>query len=165
LSLALVRVDDRLIHGQVLLGWGPTLDPARYVVVDDGLSRDPFERALLESSAGGTPVEVLSVADAPARLAALALTSEPAIVLARALPEAARLLAGLARAGALLPALNLGGLHYAPGKTRVHDVIYLDHADRAALAAITGMGVRVVVQDVPATRPFDAPADWQEEPA
>ena len=163
MSLALLRVDDRLIHGQVLLGWGPSLDPARYVVVDDGLSADPFERALLESSASGTPVEVLGVEMAATRLAALSGDPGATVVLVRALPEAARLVAALARNGALPQAINLGGLHYAPGKTRVHDAVYLDRADRAALAALNDLGVRVVVQDVPATRPFDAPADWREE--
>ena len=160
-----MRVDDRLIHGQVLLGWGPSLDPERYVVVDDGLAADPFERALLEASASGTPVEVLGVELAAQRLAALDAGSGATVVLVRALPEAARLAGALARAGALPQAINLGGLHYAPGKTRVHDVVYLDRADRAALAALADLGVRVVVQDVPATRPFDAPADWREEPA
>ena len=165
MSLALVRVDDRLIHGQVLLGWGPALDPARYVVVDDGLAADPFERALIESSVGAIPLEVLALDAAVPRLAALAPGPEPTVVLVRSLPEMARLVGGLARAGALPAAVNLGGLHYAPGKSRVHDAIYLDHADRAALAALAGLGVRVVVQDVPATRPFDVPADWREEPA
>jgi len=165
LSLALVRVDDRLIHGQVLLGWGPKLDPARYVVVDDGLAADPFERALLEGSVGTVPLEVLALDAAVPRLAALTSAPEPTVVLVRSLPEVARLAGALARAGALPRAVNLGGLHYAPGKSRVHDAIYLDHADRAALAALAGLGVRVVVQDVPATRPFDAPADWREEPA
>jgi mannose/fructose/N-acetylgalactosamine-specific phosphotransferase system component IIB len=165
LSLALVRVDDRLIHGQVLLGWGPALEPARYVVVDDGLASDPFERALLEASASGTPVEVLGIELAAPRLAALALAPEATVVLVRALPEAARLAAALARLGAAPPAINLGGLHYAPGKSRVHDAVYLDHADRAALAALAALDVRIVVQDVPATRPFDAPLEWQEETA
>ena len=165
MSLVLVRVDDRLIHGQVLLGWGPALDPARYVVADDGLAADPFERALLEASAPGTPVEVLGIELAAARLAALSAESGATVVLVRALPEAARLAGALGRAGALPQAINLGGLHYAPGKTRVHDVVYLDRADRAALAALADLGVRVVVQDVPATRPFDAPPDWREEPA
>ena len=160
-----MRVDDRLIHGQVLLGWGPTLDPARYVVIDDGLASDPFERALLEASAGGTPVEVLGVELGARRLAALEVDPGATVVLVRALPEAARLAGALARAGAPPRAINLGGLHYAPGKTRVHDVVYLDRADRAALAAIADLGVRVVVQDVPATRPFDVPESWREEPA
>jgi len=160
-----VRVDDRLIHGQVLLGWGPALDPARYVVVDDGLAGDPFERALLEASASGTPVEVLGVELAATRLAALSAEPVATVVLVRALPEAARLAGALGRAGALPQAINLGGLHYAPGKTRVHDAVYLDRADRAALAALADLGVRVVVQDVPATRPFDVPPDWREEPA
>jgi mannose/fructose-specific phosphotransferase system component IIA len=36
-SWALHRIDDRLIHGQVLVAWGARLDPARIWVVDDGV--------------------------------------------------------------------------------------------------------------------------------
>ena len=64
-----------------------------------------------------------------------------------------------------LPSINLGGLHYAPGKSREHDLVYLDAVDRAALRALEALGVRVIVQDVPSTVPFDVPADWREESA
>jgi len=162
LSLVLLRVDDRLIHGQVLLGWGPALSPDRYAVIDDVMAHDPFQAALLIATTGGIPVDVLSESDVPARLVALSTAPEAVIVLVRGLPEAARVAAALARAGHAPPSINLGGLHYAPGKERVHDAVYLDPADRAALAELARLGVRVIVQDVPATRPMDAPPDWRE---
>ncbi len=162
MSLALLRVDDRLIHGQVLLGWGPALSPDRFAVVDDGMAKDPFQAALLVATTGGTPVDVLSEAEVPTRLVALSAAHDSVLVLVRGLPEAARVMAALARAGHAPASINLGGLHYAPGKERVHDNVYLDAKDRAALAELTRLGVRVIVQDVPATRPMDAPPDWRE---
>jgi len=162
LSLAWIRVDDRLIHGQVLLAWGPALSPDRYAVVDDMLAHDPFQSALLAATTGGLPVDVLSEADVASRLVALAAGPESTFVLVRGLPEAARLAAALDRAGRPPALINVGGLHYSPGKERVHDAVYLDPADRAALAELARLGVRVIVQDVPATRPMDAPPDWRE---
>jgi hypothetical protein len=50
------------------------------------------------------------------------------------------------------PALNLGGLHYAPGKSKVNEYIYLDDGDRGAARALLKLGVTLEVQDVPATR-------------
>lgn len=161
MSLVLVRIDDRLIHGQVLLGWGPVLSPDRYVVVDDAMAHDPFQSALLAATTGGVPVDVLSEADVPSRLVPLVLSHDAAVVLVRGLPEAARLATALARAGYAPGSVNLGGLHYAPGKERFQDAVYLDAQDRAALSALAALGVRVIVQDVPATRPMDAPPDWR----
>ncbi|MGH7670271.1 MAG: PTS sugar transporter subunit IIB, partial [Gemmatimonadaceae bacterium] len=37
MSLALYRIDDRLIHGQVVLGWGQPLDAGFIVLVDDAV--------------------------------------------------------------------------------------------------------------------------------
>jgi mannose/fructose/N-acetylgalactosamine-specific phosphotransferase system component IIB len=51
-----------------------------------------------------------------------------------------------------VPTFNVGGLHYAPGKDKVHDYVYLDAADRAAARALLARGIALPVQDVPASR-------------
>jgi mannose/fructose/N-acetylgalactosamine-specific phosphotransferase system component IIB len=160
LSVALLRVDDRLVHGQVLVAWGQALRPAGFLVIDDALAADELERMLLVSSGGESVVEVLDTAAGAERLLAEQARAEPLVVLLRGLREAVVLARALHERGGSLPPVNLGGLHYAPGRDRVHDYVYLDAADRAALAGLAGLGVRVTVQDVPATRPFDAPAEW-----
>jgi PTS system mannose-specific IIB component/fructoselysine and glucoselysine-specific PTS system IIB component len=165
LSVALVRVDDRLVHGQVLLAWGAHLHPARYWIADDALAQNEFERMLLESSGGEVPVEVLTFAAASERLASPAPAHGATVVLVRGLAEALTLARAVDARGGRIAELNLGGLHYAAGKERVHDYVYLDAADRAALAALARLGTRVFVQDVPATRPFTAPATWASQDA
>jgi mannose/fructose/N-acetylgalactosamine-specific phosphotransferase system component IIB len=45
------------------------------------------------------------------------------------------------------------GLHYAPGKSKVDDYVYLDEADREDARALARTGCGLIVQDVPATRP------------
>ena len=160
MSVALVRVDDRLLHGQVLIAWGNALDVERYLVVDDALAASAFERTLVESCGGSVPVEIVGLAEGAGRLLALAPRPETVIVLVRGLPQALALVRAVRAAGGRLEQVNLGGAHHAAGKERVHDYVYVDAADRAALAALHELGVRVSVQDVPVATPFDAPASW-----
>jgi mannose/fructose/N-acetylgalactosamine-specific phosphotransferase system component IIB len=159
-SVALVRVDDRLLHGQVLIAWGCALAAARYLVIDDALATSPFERSLVESCGGEAPVEVLALAEGATRLVAEAHRPGATVVLVRGLPQALDLVRAVRAAGGTLDVVNLGGLHHAAGKERVHDYVYVDASDRGALAALRDLGVRVSVQDVPAATPFEAPAAW-----
>jgi mannose/fructose/N-acetylgalactosamine-specific phosphotransferase system component IIB len=63
LSLRLVRIDDRLIHGQVVAVWLRTLGAARIVIVDDATARDEFLRDVLTLAAPqAVPAEVCSLA-------------------------------------------------------------------------------------------------------
>ena len=160
MSVSLVRVDDRLLHGQVLVAWGAALGVQRYLVVDDPLADSAVERMLLESSAGDVPVEVLAAGDGAARVTHEAGRPGTAVVLVRGLPQALALVRGVRAAGGSLDEVNLGGAHHAAGKERVHDYVWLDAADRAALGALAALGVRVRVQDVPSSTPFDVPAAW-----
>jgi len=143
------RVDDRLIHGQVAVAWGGALHFARIYVVDDQVAATPWERELLVDAAPGVEVRVLTVAEAAAAWPAEQTSSGGAMLLVRDL-RAAR---ALVEAGAAVPRFTLGGLHYAPGKTKVAEYIYLDEADRADARALLARGVELVAQDVPAARP------------
>ena len=51
MSLLLIRVDDRLLHGQVTQGWGSVLNPDRFVVANDAVAGDEWEREMYELSA------------------------------------------------------------------------------------------------------------------
>lgn len=149
MSWALARVDDRLIHGQVLVAWGARLDPARIWVVDDAVAASEWERALFADAAPGIEVRVAGVAEAAAAYAGEAAAHGAAFLLVRDLATAQR----LSEAGARPSVWNVGGLHYAPGKDKVNDYVYLDAADRAAARALLEAGVNLEVQDVPASRP------------
>jgi len=149
-SWALHRIDDRLIHGQVLVAWGARLDPARIWVVDDGVAASEWERDLFREAAPGIDVRVASVAEAAAAHAGETEAPRAAFLLVRDLDTARR----LAEAGARVAEWNVGGLHYAPGKEKVNDYVYLDERDRESAKALLAGGARLIVQDVPASRPL-----------
>src|SRR5690606_7517584 len=68
-GIVLYRVDERLIHGQVVIGWGSQLKPGRYLVVDDAVAGSDWEQELyVLSLPEGTGAEFVSVAEARTRL-------------------------------------------------------------------------------------------------
>jgi D-glucosaminate PTS system EIIB component len=142
------RVDDRLIHGQVVIAWGERLRPRRLWVVDDLSAANAWERDLLASAAPGIEVRVLTAAEAAAGYPAAALEPIAGMLVVRDLATAL----ALVEAGAAIPSFTLGGLHYAPGKVKVHEYVYLDAADRERARALLARGVALEVQDVPASR-------------
>jgi mannose/fructose/N-acetylgalactosamine-specific phosphotransferase system component IIB len=125
------------------------LHPRRIWVVDDTAARDAWEKDLLTSAAPGVDVRVVTVAEAVVAHAGETSAEGGAFLLVRDLAAALRLV----EAGAVVRTLNLGGLHYAPGRTKVNEYIYLDNADRSTARALLAYGVTLEVQDVPASKP------------
>jgi mannose/fructose/N-acetylgalactosamine-specific phosphotransferase system component IIB len=149
MSWILHRVDDRLIHGQILIAWGQRLAPKRIWVADDAAAADAWERGLLQSASPEAEIRVVRIAEAAAAYAGEAAAPGGAFLLVRDLISAL----ALVEAGAPVPSFNLGGLHFAPGRSKVNEYVYLDDADRAAARALIARGVALEVQDVPASRP------------
>jgi mannose/fructose/N-acetylgalactosamine-specific phosphotransferase system component IIB len=148
MSWVLARIDDRLIHGQVIVAWGLRMNPRRIWIVDDAAAADPWERELLSSAAPDIDVRVVTVAEAAAHWREEAAAEGGAFLLVRGLGPAR----ALVEAGAAVQRFNVGGIHYAPGRDKVHDYVYLDAADRDAARELLARGVELEVQDVPASR-------------
>jgi PTS system mannose-specific IIB component/fructoselysine and glucoselysine-specific PTS system IIB component len=147
MSWVLHRVDDRLIHGQVVIAWGQRLRPRRTWVADDASALSAWERELWLCRAGSRGAGGERERGVPPRTRPAAAEGG-AFLIVRDLGTAL----ALVEAGAEITAFNVGGLHYAPGKSKVHEYVYLDEADRTAARALIGRGVALEVQDVPASR-------------
>ncbi|MBN1642255.1 MAG: PTS sugar transporter subunit IIB [Anaerolineae bacterium] len=149
-----VRVDDRLIHGQVTVAWRRHLGYRAIWVVDDGVAGEPYLcDALRLAAPPGVRVDILSVAAALGRLREGA-GGGGRLLLLRGLGSAQELVAG----GAPLTHLIVGNLAWSPGARRVVRAIALTAADVAALDGLAGQGVQIAFQPTP-----DDPAlPWAE---
>ncbi len=146
MALLLARIDDRLIHGQVAYGWGGALHPSLIAIVSDALAGDPgcaglYILAVPEGARG----VAIGVAAAASPAFQREIDTERTILLFPGTDEALR----FREAGGALPALNLGGLHHAPGKTESLPYVFLDDADRARLRRLAALGVDVTARDLP----------------
>lgn len=148
--ISLVRVDDRLIHGQVTVGWVPYLRASRIVVVNDRLSSDPVLSAIVK--AGGTvdtEVDVMSIAEAAAKFEAGGFERGRIIMLFENLGDVHR-----ARSeGLMFSALNLGGIRGSGEGLRVGDAVILSNNDQRFLRDLWRQGVTVEVRLMPGDRP------------
>jgi PTS system mannose-specific IIB component/fructoselysine and glucoselysine-specific PTS system IIB component len=156
MPIVLCRVDDRLVHGQVVVGWGRPLHVQRIVLVDDVVADSDWEQDLYRlATPPAIALEILSAADAAARLPALAADETRTLVVTGDLATAAALHAA---APALLPEINLGGIHHAPGRRERLPYLFLTDAEFAAAEALVQAGARVRAQDVPTAAAVDVEA-------
>ena len=147
MSILLYRVDERLIHGQVVIGWGNQLRPDRYLVVDDALVGSDWEMDLYRLAVPeGCEVEFHAVEEARTSLPTWATDTSRSILLTR---DVASML-GLGQGGGLEGAdVNLGGIHYGPGRDEVLNYIFVDEGDRERLARLVESGAHVSARDLP----------------
>lgn len=149
MPVELYRVDDRLIHGQVVVGWGQPMQLGFIVLVDDEVGVSEWEQELYRM---GVPphVDVFfdTVEQAAARHARYAADPRPGIVLTAAVETMARL---VERVPAILR-VNLGGVHHQPGRTQHLRYIFLSGTERDALQSLAARGVEVTARDVPTAR-------------
>lgn len=150
MPIEVFRIDDRLIHGQVVVGWGQPLELAFIVLVDDEVAASGWEQDLYRM---GVPPEMNvhfeSVGGAIARFAdyhalaghGLLLTGDTATM--RKLVEQ----------GAPIPQVNVGGVHHRQGREPRLRYVFLSAGEEADLAAIEARGILVTAQDVPASPP------------
>ena len=146
MSVVLFRVDDRLVHGQVIASWGRVLSPSRIVVISDTIAQSSWERDLYETAIPeGVAFEVWSVAEAAVKFESCEAASEKVFILVEDLRTAMRLL----ESGLPLGELNLGGIHYEEGREELLPYLYLSTEDKERLLWLRERGVRILAQDVP----------------
>ncbi|HZF67146.1 MAG TPA: PTS sugar transporter subunit IIB [Gemmatirosa sp.] len=155
MPVELYRIDDRLIHGQVVIGWGRPLDLGFLVLVDDEVAASDWEQELYRM---GVPPEmevhfhdVDGAARAHARYrtdarAGMVLTGD--IGTMRRLVDAVR----TCDPAGVIAAVNLGGLHHRPGRVQRMRYVFLAPDEERALRGLAAQGVAVTAQDVPSAR-------------
>jgi mannose/fructose/N-acetylgalactosamine-specific phosphotransferase system component IIB len=150
MTLRLVRVDDRLIHGQVVAIWLKALGAKRIVIVDDKTARDEFLREILMLAAPpGVPVEVHDVAAGTERVRELVTDPEPAFVIVRSPVTALR----IREAGVEFPLLNVGGIGAGPGRKSLYRTISASPEELEAMRRLEALGTRVELRIVENDRP------------
>ncbi len=150
MPVKLARIDDRLIHGQVVLGWVPVVKPDRIVVACDRVAANDWERRFYASC---VPAEArtsfFSVEEAARNVATDPYRNEQLLVLLESAEDAYKFVA----AGVALQEINIGGLHYREGAIELLPFVFVTPDDRAFLRELVKRGVSLSAQDVPSNAP------------
>lgn len=145
MALTLVRVDDRLIHGQVIAVWLRARGAHRIIIVDDDTAADDFlAEVLILAAPPGVEVEVYDETDAVERLIELAAATEKVFVVMRSPEVALRLVED----GVPIPVLNIGGIGASPERAPLYKNIAASPAEIEAMKSLEAKGTRVEIQIV-----------------
>jgi PTS system mannose-specific IIB component/fructoselysine and glucoselysine-specific PTS system IIB component len=149
MGIHLYRIDDRLIHGQVVVGWGQPLDIRFLVLVDDLVASSDWEKDLYRMA---VPPEMdiyfADVATAIRDHARYAGDPRPGILITGDISSMQRLVRGVKAIGSV----NLGGIHHRAGRVEKLRYVFLTAAEERQLHELEAAGVEVTAQDVPSAR-------------
>ena len=153
MSVVHMRIDNRLIHGQVTASWANAIHTNRLIVTNDQVARDPIQKMLLPEAARGLPTSVLSVDETLSYVRSDKGQEESIFVLAKLPQDALRLLEGGLQPGEI----NVGNQAPTPGarfKMVTHSIAVTPE-DAQTYRAIAAKGYRLTSKMMPGDRATD----------
>jgi mannose/fructose/N-acetylgalactosamine-specific phosphotransferase system component IIB len=151
-DFGLVRIDDRLIHGQVIAGWIKHQRFTRIVILDDDVAADSFLQQVLRLAAPpDLRVEVYSIAEGIRLLGQDDANRKSTMILLKTPLAARRLL----DEGLAYDALNIGGIGHKPGRKSIFKNISASQEELAVLKYLVGRGVKITLLTVPGEQSQD----------
>lgn len=149
MAIVFVRIDNRLIHGQVSAAWMSAFDASVILVADDAVARDEIQRkVLLMAAPAGCRVEVLSAGDAAKKILAGGYDREKVFLIVKT-PSGIESLIDL---GVPIPEVNVGNMHFSPGKRQISKSVSVDANDVATFRKLAEQGVRLEARWLPSSR-------------
>lgn len=152
MSLVFFRIDDRLIHGVVVQSWVKALDIERIIVADDRVANDQMQKTLLAMAVPPSlKISILSIKETVQRLKNGEFNNENVLVLVSTPCDALFLV----KDGLNPVSINVGGLHFAPGKKQILKAISVNDSDIDAFCQINNMGIKLEVRIIPSDTSVD----------
>ncbi|UCG53122.1 MAG: PTS sugar transporter subunit IIB [Candidatus Latescibacterota bacterium] len=150
MPLCLVRIDDRMIHGQVVLGWARVLKPDRIVLVNDRIAGSSWERKFYTASVPSQmKVSFLNVDETtPEHLDDL-FKNESVLMLFESVVDVHKII----EKGVQIDEINIGGLHFRPGAEEILPYVFLTDEDKRLLRELVKKGITLTAQDIPGNAP------------
>jgi len=147
MNLVLTRIDNRLIHGQVLEAWVPFVNADCILVANDDIASNPLKKMMMQASVPSrTRVEIRKIEDIVGLLNSGALAQSRILLLFGTTADAVRAY----RSGLVYTKLNLGNLHADKGRARLSRTIFLDPKDVEDLSFLDQAGVQIAARCIPA---------------
>lgn len=147
-----IRVDNRLIHGQIIEGWLPYLKSSRIVVVNDEVADDPFRKMILEMAVpSDIDVAIYTVEEFSKEYSNSAEGGKGTIVLFENIVD----VLDSYKLNFRFDKLNIGNVHSEEGKVCFTPSIFLNERDVKDLMSLIALGVEIEVRCVPRDKPID----------
>lgn len=145
MEVTVFRIDDRLIHGQIVTAWLAHSNAKQIICADDKAAKDDLQKMMLEmSTPNGVKLHVISIADA-IELIENDNSDVPTLLLCRGTHEASDLIDALPS----IKSINVGNLNMTKGKEKVLSNVWVDQHDIDGFKKIHEKGIELEVRAVP----------------
>lgn len=152
MSIVNVRIDGRLIHGQVANLWSTKLQVDRIMVVDNKVAEDPIEKSGLKmATPTGVKLSVLPVEKASANILAGKYDSQRLLIISRKPQQLLQLVA----TGVPIKEINVGNMSQNEHTKKITKSINVESSDIADFEALAELGVHLISQMVPGEKAED----------
>ncbi|MBI5468862.1 MAG: PTS sugar transporter subunit IIB [Deltaproteobacteria bacterium] len=144
--LTLVRVDDRLLHGQIICAWVPFVKADSLVVASDEAAGDSLISDIIEScGCKSLSVNVENIDDAVKCVKRS--DKERVILIVGNLADAMRVY----EQGLRFTTLNLGNIHHEDSGRKITPSVIVNREDEEIIGKFRSLGVSIEIRDVPAS--------------
>ena len=151
INIKFIRVDERLIHGQVLNKWLEVINCNRIWIIDDDVYEEPITRKVLKMS---LPEEVsLNFYNVEKGIEALKsdVFNEEVIILFKNLIALYKVI----EANIRINEVNIARLPYRKGKSEILKNIYISKDEKVLIQELINKKVKLIVQMVPDSIPIN----------
>lgn len=148
-EITLARVDDRLVHGQVMQVWTKGHGTNAAYVIDDATAADEFMKEIYEStqSTGGLAIKVFSSDSIVDEWNKNQFGNDNVALIFKSIAYVKKAVDG----GVPIKELNVGGIAIKPGTTKVIESVGLSKDDAELCKALDAAGVKVYFQKIPSS--------------
>ena len=152
MDVQLFRIDDRLIHGQVVLGWAKQLQSERILLCDDDVSQSEWEKELYTTCVPeNLQAQVYGINETASILSAKIQSKDKTIVLVKE----PKVVMDIVNKGYVPSSVNLGGLHFSDQRKKYLSYVYLNEEEIKQLHWLLDKGISIFCQDVPTGKALD----------
>jgi len=152
MGMVLVRIDDRLIHGQVVENWMKFLKINHVVVVNDLVANDRMQKALFSMAVPEhTKVSILTISQTTEAILNGQFERDRAMLLLTSPQDVLNLI----NKGVKIEQVNVGGIHYSPEKKQILKAISVSREEIKAFQELDRLGVRLEARMVPDDEKMD----------
>ena len=155
IDIAAVRIDTRLLHGQVATAWTKQIAPNRIIVVSDGVAHDELRKTMIEQAAPpGVPANVVPIS----KMVEVAKDPRFGATKAFLLFETPQDLLRCIEGGVDIKKVNIGSMAHSVGKVVVTNAIAMGEDDVKTLEELKARGVEFEARKVPSDSSEDIDA-------
>lgn len=138
-ELLITRIDDRLIHGQVVVGWGRIIGIALYIVIDDKVAKDKMQQNLMNIAVPADAKTLIFSTDEAIKRLKGVVKNKKVILLFSTPVDVLKVVEG----GFEIRNINVGGIRQAEDRKELLPTVFLNKQEIESFKKLTQLNIEI----------------------